>query len=67
LANRWGQIWVGKGHRVASDGRTLVSRDGLRQYRPPTYKPNLGRSQANFESRAESSGRWLNNGHLDVY
>jgi filamentous hemagglutinin len=58
--------WVGNGAKVASDGKTLVSADGLRQYRPPEFKPNLGKVQANFEARQQSFGQWLSNGHLDV-
>ena len=63
-----GRAWVGDGYRVASDGRTLVSRDGLRQYRPPTFKPNQGRYQANFERRFEGqlSKEWQSDGHLDI-
>lgn len=45
-ATRAGESWVGDGYRVASDGKTLVSRDGLRTFRPPTWKPNLGKYQA---------------------
>ena len=66
LADQAGRAWVGEGSIVASDGKTLVSADGLRQYRPPTFKPNLGRVQANFEERPEPSGRWQSNGHLDI-
>ncbi len=29
-ATRAGKSWVGEGYRIASDGKTLVSRDGLR-------------------------------------
>jgi filamentous hemagglutinin len=61
-----GEAWVGQGAKVASDGKTLVSADGLRQYRPPSLKPNLGKVQANFESRQVSSGQWQSNGHLDI-
>lgn len=61
-----GSAWVGDGARVASDGKTLVSGNGLRQYRPPTFKPNMGVVQANFESRAVAKGPWDNNGHLTV-
>src|SRR6185437_1405739 len=65
-ANAAGKAWVGDGARTASDGKTLISKDGLRQYRPPSYKPKLGKTQANFESRTQPSGSWTNNGHLDV-
>jgi RHS repeat-associated protein len=61
-----GRTWVGSGFRVASDGKTLVSRDGLRQYRPPTFKPNLNKVQANFEQRSQPEGPWKSNGHLDI-
>jgi RHS repeat-associated protein len=61
-----GHAWVGEGYTIASDGRTLISRNGLRQYRPPTYKPHLKRWQANFESRHVPRGAWQANGHLDI-
>jgi hypothetical protein len=67
-----GQAWVGPGHRVASDGSTLVSADGLRTFRPPTPKPNSQFSetgvQVNFETRELIDGRWTvkSNAHLDV-
>ena len=48
-----GRAWVGDGATVRSDGKTMISRDGLRQYRPPSYKPRLGRFQANLEARNE--------------
>lgn len=62
-----GRAWVGDGYRIASDGKTLVSADGLRVFRPPTYKPNLGRVQANFESKLTPGAQPYANGHLDVY
>jgi hypothetical protein len=65
-AMRLGRDWVGKGYRLASDGKTLVSADGLRAFRPPSFKPRLGKMQANFEQRPGPSGKWTSNGHLDV-
>jgi hypothetical protein len=65
-ANAAGRAWVGDGARLASDGKTWVSKDRLRQYRPPSYKPRLGRWQANFQSRQQPHGPWLHNGHLDI-
>ncbi|MFN2574269.1 hypothetical protein AB9R03_10315 [Neisseria gonorrhoeae] len=38
-ADRLGKIWVGEGARQTSGGGWL-SRDGTRQYRPPTEKKN---------------------------
>ena len=61
-----GRAWVGRNYRMASDGKTLLSEDGLRQYRPPSYKPTLEKTQANFEQRWERSGQWQSNGHLDI-
>jgi hypothetical protein len=61
-----GRSWVGNGYITASDGKTLISADGLRQFRPPTFKPRLGKIQANFERRNINKGPWQGNGHLDV-
>jgi RHS repeat-associated protein len=66
-AETLGKVWVGDGAKVASDGKTLVSADGLKQYRPPSFKPNLGQTQANFESRWTPGGQWQTNGHLDIH
>lgn len=60
------QAWVGDDATLAFDGKTLVLSDGVRQYRPPTFKPNLGVEQANFESRWVAQGRWQTNGHLTI-
>lgn len=65
-ADAAGKAWVGSDYRVASDGKTLVSKDGLRQYRPPSNKPKLGKTQANFEQRYKPDGQWQGNGHLDI-
>ena len=61
-----GKAWVGDGYRVSGNGKAWVSQDGLRQYRPSSYKPNLGREQANLEQRNVNSGQWQSNGHIDV-
>jgi hypothetical protein len=61
-----GKSWVGSGFKIASDGRTMISSDGLRQFRPPSFKPRLGKEQANFEWRNVNRGRWQGNGHLDI-
>ena len=50
-AQAMGEAWVGSGSKIASDGKTLISKDGLRQFRPPSYKPKLGKIQANLEQR----------------
>ncbi|MFF1828256.1 RHS repeat-associated core domain-containing protein [Paenarthrobacter sp. NPDC058040] len=61
-----GKAWVGEGARLARDGKTWVSSDGLRQWRPPTEKPRLGKVQSNYEERYQPSGQWQSNGHLDI-
>jgi RHS repeat-associated protein len=61
-----GRAWVGPNSRVASDGNTLVSRDGLRVFRPPSNKPRLGKTQANFEQKTSPDGRPFSNAHLDI-
>ena len=61
-----GYAWVGEGYTVASGGRTLVSADKLRQYRPPSWKGKIGRWQANLEWRTVPSGKWTGNGHIDI-
>ena len=63
-----GRAWVGDDATLASDGQTWVSQDGLRQFRPPSDKPNLDQWQANFEWRVVPRGAWLGlgNGHLDI-
>jgi len=57
---------VGKGYKIASDGKTLISADKLRQFRPPSYKPFLDKTQANFEWRNPGQKQWQGNGHLDI-
>lgn len=61
-----GLTWVGKGYKTASDGKTLVSADGLRQYRPPSFKPNLNKWQANLEWRNPGDRQWQGNAHVDI-
>jgi len=69
-ANALGKDWVGPGYRVSqTDGTTLISADGLRQYRPPATKSSSYATtgvQANFQSRDVPSGGWQNNGHLNI-
>ena len=65
-ADVMGRAWVGEGYTVASDGKTLVSANGLRQYRPPSWKPNLQRWQANLEWRPEGVTQWQGNAHIDI-
>ena len=61
-----GRAWVGEGATLASDGKTLLSADGLRQFRSASFKPKLGRHQANLEARSEPAGQWQSNAHVDI-
>jgi len=71
-AARMGEAWVGSGFKTASDGKTLVSADGLRTFRPPSAKSSPYATtgvQANFEVRVpNTNGTWnvTGNGHLNV-
>ena len=65
-AEAMGRTWVGEGYRVASDGQTLISADELRQFRPPSFKPNLGKVQANLERRLDGLSQWQGNAHVDI-
>jgi hypothetical protein len=65
-AIRLGESWVGDGYTVAKSGKAFISRDGLRQFRLPSFKPKLNKFQANFEQRSQPSGEWQDNGHLDI-
>jgi hypothetical protein len=61
-----GKAWVGEGFRISKDGSSWISANGLRQFRPPSFKPKLGIQQANFQWRNVNSGAWQGNGHLDI-
>ena len=72
-SNLAGRIYTGR--PFTSIGKNLVSRDGLRQYRPPVYKVHAKQVQSNFERyRAKpvsnKSYRYPNrvyNGHLNIF
>jgi hypothetical protein len=58
-ADRRGQHGYDYAGRLTSwqvDGKTLISSNGLRQLRPPSYKPNLDKWQANFDERFGPAG-----------
>jgi hypothetical protein len=61
-----GNAWVGDGARLSANGKALVSADELRIYRAPTYKPTLGKVQANLERKVVAGGKSISNGHLDI-
>jgi RHS repeat-associated protein len=69
-ADAAGKAWVGPGFRkiTTKKGQVIyISRDGLRQYRTPSYKPKLGKYQANLEWRDNARGEWSGgNGHLSI-
>lgn len=69
-ADRLGNIWVGDGARLLTDGKGLVSADGTRVYRFPAPKPNTPQDlnptgvQANFETLKD--GKRIYNGHMGI-
>lgn len=71
-ADRLGMIWVGDGARPTSGGG-WISRDGTRQYRPPTNKRSpfaITGVQANFETfrinPITGEKIQIKNGHLNI-
>ncbi|WP_226883434.1 hypothetical protein [Neisseria yangbaofengii] len=71
-ADKLGMIWVGDGARETSGGGWL-SRDGTRQYRPPSNKRSLYATtgvQANFETfeinPITGMKTLIKNGHLNI-
>jgi hypothetical protein len=62
-----GKAWVGEGYSLTKKGYYL-SKDGLRLFRPPSFKPKLGIMQANFQYKVNNqvTTQWLANGHLDI-
>jgi hypothetical protein len=68
-ADMLGRAWVGEDivPVIGRDGKKFfISKDGLTQYRPPDFKPDLNKFQANFQKRLEPEGTWLSNGHFDI-
>lgn len=60
-----GRAWIGRGFRITSLG-SWESANGLRHFRPPTFKPNETKWQANFEQRITPNGKWSGNAHVDI-
>lgn len=65
--------WLGPGFTMSmtKKGPIYHSADKLRQYRPPSAKPNAGKYsstgyQANYQSRNVPEGAWDNNAHIDI-
>jgi RHS repeat-associated protein len=61
-----GRSWVGEGFTISKDASSWISSNGLRQFRPPSFKPKLGIEQANFQWRNINKGAWQSNGHLNI-
>lgn len=71
-SNLAGRIYTGRYLQPLS--KKLVSRDGLRMYRAPIFKPRVGIRQSNFMSRSSTKNSFYNknkpgyyNGHLRVW
>ena len=72
-ANKLGMIWVGDG-AIKTSGGGWISKDGTRQYRPPTNKSSsfaITGVQANFETfninPITGEKIKIKNGHLNIY
>lgn len=67
-ADAAGLAWVGLDARRLPYGETyrLVSKDGLRQYRPPQQKPSGRGVEANYERRSDTHRHWEANAHLVI-
>jgi filamentous hemagglutinin len=65
-ANALGSEWVGSDAYTTSDGSSLLSSDGLKEYRFPSTKGYSLDQVANFKWRSEPSGSWMSNGPLTV-
>lgn len=71
-SQRLGEAWVGPGARLASDGITLVSANGLRTYRPPSPKDSPFATtgvQSNFGTLVKNPNgtfTMTGNAHLDI-
>ena len=66
-----GRAWVGSGARLSSNGKALISQNGLRRFRLPSYKPKWKNYQANFEEFIQAPGSadkliQIRNGHLHI-
>lgn len=71
-SNLAGKIYLGRGAMAGPRG-AMISRDGLRMYRPPVYKVRQGFKQSNFQARGSTQYKWSNpkrpgyyNGHLRI-
>lgn len=65
-ADAVGRAWVGPDAHFSNNGNAWISKDGLRQYRPPMIKKGKNMVRANIESRDSPAGEWPNNGHMDI-
>lgn len=63
-----GKAWVGEGYTVSRNGIAWISKNGLRKFRPPKFKPNLGKVQANLQRKFEGQTQkdWPSNSHLNI-
>jgi hypothetical protein len=65
-AEQLGMAWVGEGATLHNN-YAWISKDKLRQYRPPKFKSNHGYEQANLEWRHTPNESFMNNAHLNIY
>jgi hypothetical protein len=67
-ADTMGRAWVGNNYKISNNGRAWTSVDGMRQYRPPSYKPRLDKTQVNFERKFDGQtwDNWPSNAHVNI-
>lgn len=65
-ADEIGRAWVGPGARWSKNRTALISRDGLRQYRPAQWKHRAKRWRANIEARPTRTGKFVSDGHIEI-
>ena len=65
-ADAAGRAWVGEDAHLSRSGKAWISKDGLRQYRPASFKSRRGVVQANFERRPDRTADWIHNGHVTI-
>ena len=57
-----GKTFVGKDTKLVkhADGtiKEMISKNGLRRFRTPKYKPRVKVKQANFETKASTNVHW---------
>jgi hypothetical protein len=67
-AHAMGMAWVGDGATLSKSGNAWLSADGLRAYRPMSFKEGMGVWRVNLETRVpgQVSRGPISNAHIDI-